>query len=148
MVVEDAARVIDKLKTRFRVETDLELADKLIVGRSTISNWRSRGRIPERYAKIAEGAVNWSSFGNTPLEWSDVERTALQLALLRLIRDFGDIATDYRKFLLEGGRAAAELWRYHVSACRDLSQEMATRDTDNAQACLQIMVHDEFFGPK
>lgn len=67
----DANAVIDRLKAIMRIETDIELATALGVSRSTVSVWRSRGKIP--YQEIVREAiknkfsVDWVLTGR----WSD-----------------------------------------------------------------------------
>jgi hypothetical protein len=55
----EAAELIDQLKKRLSVETDIELATRLLVSRSTDANWRNRDAVSERYSRIADGAVDW-----------------------------------------------------------------------------------------
>ena len=46
---------LEELKALFGVQTDIELAASLGIERSTIAQWRRRGRLPPRY-KIIAGA--------------------------------------------------------------------------------------------
>ena len=50
-----ADAVIDRLKQALRVQSDVELATALQVNKSTVSTWRSRGRVP--YPEVVKVAV-------------------------------------------------------------------------------------------
>ena len=109
--VNDAEEIIARLKAGFHLAFDSELAAKLMISGSSVANGRNRDSVPPRYQRIAAGKVNWGAFtsGGTS-EMSDIERAAM----LRLMRDFGDIATDYGAFLRKSGNAAAS-WRKYWS---------------------------------
>ena len=51
-----ADAVIDRLKQAMRVQSDVELAAALKVNKSTVSTWRSRGRVP--YPEAVKIAVD------------------------------------------------------------------------------------------
>ena len=104
--MENAAQVIEKLKTRFRVGTDTELATRLLISRSTVANWRNRDSVPERYRSIAHGQINWAAYSQPYGEMSDVERAAMRIAIMRLVRDFAEVANDYRVFMVRSTEAA------------------------------------------
>ena len=44
---------IEDLRETFAVETDDALAKALGIGRSTVTSWRRRGKVPERYGRLA-----------------------------------------------------------------------------------------------
>ncbi|WP_413873919.1 helix-turn-helix transcriptional regulator [Albidovulum sp.] len=50
-----ADAVIDRLKAAIRVRSDVDLAAALKVNKSTVSTWRSRGRVP--YPEVVKVAV-------------------------------------------------------------------------------------------
>lgn len=141
--MSNAVEIIDQLKKRFSVDTDVDLAVKLLVSRSAVANWRSRDHVPDRYARIASGATDWrvqyTMFG----EWSDIEREAMVLAVARLIRDFSDVGSDYSAFLSKAHRAAASVQMYHSNACTDLVNEMSASDTDSAVRACQRLFYNE-----
>jgi len=51
-----ADAVIDRLKQAMRVQADVDLAAALKVNKSTVSTWRSRGRVP--YQEVVKVAVD------------------------------------------------------------------------------------------
>lgn len=89
----EAENVIAKLKARFRVESDSDLAARLFVSRSTVANWRNRESVPSRYVRIAEGETNWAAFSRPPVETSNVELAALRLCASRLSVLCGTLVT-------------------------------------------------------
>ena len=146
--MNDAGEIIERLKVRFRVDSDSDLATKLMISRSSIANWRNRNSVPDRYQRIAEGEINWAAFSTGVVDMSSVERAAMRLAMLRLMRDFRDIATDYRSFLTKSGEAAASWPLYWARACKDLQVAMAERDSDDALNVVSLLAYDEVFATK
>ena len=51
---ESVDSTIAELRGVVGAQNDAELATKLSVDKSTVSGWRSRGRVPDRYVKIIE----------------------------------------------------------------------------------------------
>lgn len=146
--MEDAAHVIEKLKARFRVESDSELAARLLISRSSVANWRNRDSVPDRYRKIADGEVNWAAYSKPYGEMTDVERGAMRIAITRLIRDFGHVANDYRGFMEDSMRAAASWQTYWADACVDLYREMELRGSEDAHHTASLLVYNELFSGK
>jgi hypothetical protein len=141
--MNDTSKIIDQLKSRFQVSTDSDLAAKLLISRSSVANWRNRESIPDRYRKIADGELNWAAYSKPYGEMTDIESAAMRLAVLRLVQDYGDMATDYGQFLAKSGEASANWQKYWSSACADLYNEMETRGSDDAQTCVSIMAYNE-----
>jgi len=52
---DDIDAIISALRERLSAETDADLARKLRIDKSTISSWRSRRSVPNRFRKIASG---------------------------------------------------------------------------------------------
>ena len=146
--MNDASEVIERLKARFRVDSDSDLAARLLISRSTVANWRNRNSIPPRYQKIADGEIHWSGHSGPYGDLTDIERESLRLAMMRIVRDFGSIATDYRAFLEKSGEAAASWQIYCARATKDLYNEMAARGSDNANETVSIMAYNEVFAKK
>lgn len=143
--MNDANQIIEKLKQRFRVETDTDLAARLLISRSSVANWRNRDSVPDRYRKIAEGEVNWGMWSQPYGEMTDVERAAMRIAIMRLMRDFKVVAEDYRGFL-EQSMAAAMSWQmYWSTACTDLYNEMTVRESEDAHHCADLLVYNQYF---
>ena len=139
-----ASEIIDRLKVRYRVGSDSDLALRLLVSRSTIANWRNRNRVPARYARIAKGETVPEVWGGAYGEWPEVERVAMRLALMRLIRDFPHVGETYEGFILGSLEAATRLQEYHEQATLDLSKAMDDRDSADAHAVAQLLALEEF----
>ena len=62
--------------------TDAELARMLGVDQSTISSWRSRGRVPERFVKMLDTGKKAGS-SEAPQVWGELRERAQTIALIR-----------------------------------------------------------------
>lgn len=62
--------------------TDAELARMLGVDQSTISSWRSRGRVPERFVKMLDTGKKAGS-SEAPQVWGELQERAQTIALIR-----------------------------------------------------------------
>ncbi|MDR0810041.1 MAG: hypothetical protein LBE86_13100 [Gemmobacter sp.] len=141
---DDVNEKIELLKRRFRVITDEGLAKRLHLGRSTVTSWRRRGSIPERYIQMAEGQATFlPDFLDKAL--TDVDRAAMTLALVRLIKGFGAEITDYRSYLSKGGFLNAQMAIGVEKAFLDITALMVEEDMTDAHQCLNLIVYNEFF---
>jgi Bacteriophage CI repressor helix-turn-helix domain len=77
--VEDT---IAHLRTAVGATTDAELARRLDVDQSTISSWRARGRVPNRYVKELLSPANERT-ADHPAIWGEMENRAIGIALAR-----------------------------------------------------------------
>jgi hypothetical protein len=141
-VVETADDVIERLKSRLHAATDQGLAEKLSVGRSTITSWRRRGSVPPRYARIAD--LGQSADLGRMAEWSKEERAALNLALFRLTKGYAAQIVDYPTFLMKVGFLGKQLVGQMDRALLDLNAEMDARGLDDAEQCVNLMVYESF----
>lgn len=138
--------LIAKLKARYRVDTDQDLAKALRLGRSTVATWRNRGSVPKKYEDLANGEVLFQFYGETPWEsWSDLEKAGMELALMRLMRDFKGVSHDFSGFLARSQAIPLALPEYHGQACSDIASQMADLNESSVRACLQRLVYEEFF---
>lgn len=71
---------LEALKKKMRAASDAELARKLRVDKSTISSWKARGKVPDRYIGILNGDSHQFIL-TTPPKWSTIEAKAFGLAL-------------------------------------------------------------------
>jgi hypothetical protein len=143
---KNSEAVINRLKTRFRIESDAELAERLRLSRSAVANWRNRGEVPKRYVDIADGAPNQPVWSNPSLKGyaTDIETAAELLAAMRLVRDFGDIAKDYNAFLARAKEAALSVTSYRVQACTDIAAGVDNRDGQmDAYTVALLIAHSE-----
>lgn len=119
---EDVEHVINCLKRAYGAETDAELAKALDVGRSTVTAWRSRGSVPMRYRRRIPGEDK-SAVSEAPLHWSDEEREAFKLALLRFVRANPSMFASFRGFL-DARSSFGDFWLLHQKAKRDIIERM------------------------
>ncbi len=144
---QQADLVVDRLKTRFRVQTDQELADALKLGRSTVTSWRRRGSIPDIYVRMS-----WTDafvpLGLSTNVWTPTEHAAFNLGMMRLIKGFGIKLEDYPGFLSKSGFRAAQLYSTVQQALTDLTSEMKARQVEDPAQCVNLMVYEEFFASK
>lgn len=141
---KDVEEKIETLKRRFHVSTDQGLAEKLRLGRSTVTSWRRRGAIPERYVQMAEGQTTFMpDFLDEGL--TEVDRAAMQLALMRLIKGFGAQMVDYRDYLSKGGFLLPQMAVGVEKAFLDLTRKLSESENSDITQCLNLIVYDEFF---
>lgn len=143
----DVEKSIEALKRRFKVATDQGLADRLRLGRSTVTSWRRRGTVPDRYVRfLSESPASLPDFLDP--KFDPVERQALVLALWRLIRANGPKITDYRTFLQHGGYLPAQLAVGIEKALLDLTARMTEHDLDDVHKALNLIVFEDYFPEK
>ena len=144
---KDVESVILLLKQRFQAATDQTLANRLALGRSTITSWRRRGTVPDRYVRMAE--IGTAMDFKAPYEsWTAVEKSAMTLALMRLIKGYGTKYTTYPMFLSYGGFLGPQLLLAIEKALIDLSTQMTERAIEDPTQCVNLIVFEEFFDPK
>lgn len=146
-MTDDVEEVLESLKRRFRASTDQALAERLSLGRSTVTSWRRRGSIPERYARLAQEVLSFPPDFVDP-RWTATERAALSLALLRLIKGFGAQLTDYPTVLAKQGFLPAQLAMSVERALLELSARMTESGIEDPTQCLSLMAYEEFFANK
>lgn len=141
----NADELIEMLKRQLRVETDEGLAERLHVGRSTVTSWRRRGSVPERYVKFAsETPTSLPDFLDP--RFDPAEKNALILALVRLIRGGGaEITADYKSFLSRGPFLPAQMATGLEKALLDITARMEAEQLEDARQALNLIVYDEFF---
>lgn len=148
-VKEDVDVIIAKLKAKFRVRTDTELATALHLGRSTIAAWKNRESIPEKYVQIANGEYLHEFYGETPWRlWAPLEQAGMELAIMRLMRDYSEMLADYSAFLKDGPSVPVVLADYHGKAISDLAEKMADLGLEDEKRALHLLVFEEFFKVK
>ena len=144
---QDVGDIIAKLKKRYRVDTDQDLAESMGLGKSTVAGWRNRRSVPKRYALLARDAFAPSYVLPFP-SWSPVESQVIRLALFRMIRDYQDTVTDYEAYLTKGRFVVEQLLEYTHEALLDVDAEMRVRASIEVDQCVQILIFREFFAPK
>ncbi len=143
----DVEEAIAALMKRFRVATDQALADRLRVGRSTVTSWRRRGAVPERYMRLAsERPTALPDILDPNLD--PMERDAWVLALVRLLLGPGARIVDYPTFLRDGPFLPRQLAVGLEKALLDLSARMEESGFDDPRQALNLIVFEDFFSPK
>lgn len=143
----DVEEAIAALMKRFRVSTDQGLADRLRVGRSTVTSWRRRGAVPERYMRLAsERPTALPDILDPSLD--PVERDAWVLALVRLVLGPAARIVDYPTFLRDGPFLPRQLAVGLEKALLDLSARMEESGFDDPRQALNLIVFEDFFSPK
>lgn len=144
----DAAEdILAALQTRMKVSTDQGLADALGLGRSTVTSWRRRGRVPARYARLVERDTQerlQAAFNYELLSYE--EQAALCLAIMRMhLGGFLTQLDTYPEFLRNGASIPLQIMKNMEDALRDLLAEMEEEGFDDPQQCVNAMVFKEFF---
>lgn len=145
---DDVEATIAALMKRFRVETDQGLAERLRLGRSTVTSWRRRGSVPERYLRMATEARPTSLPDILNPSLDPVEKNAWVLALIRLSFGPGTQIKDYSAFLMHGPFLPSQLAVGLEKALLDLISRMAESGIDDPRQALNLIVFEEFFSPK
>ncbi len=68
----------------------------------------------------------------------------MQLAIMRMIRDYQVLLTDYETAMTRGHKLPAAMADMHGEACSDIATRMADHGMD-AQAAMQLCIYGEFF---
>lgn len=143
----DVEEEIAALRKRFRVDTDQGLADRLMLGRSTVTSWRRRGSVPDRYMRLAsERPTSLPDILDPSLD--PVERDAWVLALVRLILGSGAKIIDYPTFLRDGPFLPKQLAVGLEKAVLDLNARMEEAGSDDPRQALNLIVFEDFFSSK
>lgn len=139
----DPEAVIEQLKAKFNVDTDVELARKLRIEKSTVSSWKSRGRVPNRFLRILSGEDH-QFIAAPPIGWGEEEQAAFSLALFRFSRAFADIIAkgEYRSLVQLFTPASSHFWWLMSQAQQDLIKRQAHSGVSVSAAEALVMFDD------
>jgi hypothetical protein len=144
----EAEKDIARLKDFLGVSSEAELARALMIGQSTISSWKARGRVPDRMLRILRGD-NTLALGSAPVTWSDAEKAALGLALVRFCRLHGAaVASGDFRAMLDIASRPDDLWSLFRAAQRDLVEEADQQNVPGHLTALSVILHDEAVNPE
>lgn len=133
---------IAALRSHFGVASDVELANKLRVNKSTVSSWRARGSVPQRFRDILSGQPH-QFMHSPPLKWGEDEQAAFSLALFRFSRLVA-ATTELEKYrdvlTMFGGRAFPAFWLMMDAAQRDLAERSGEH---KLSTLLALLIHDD-----
>ena len=134
--------VIAGLKQQMGVSSDADLARSLRIDKSTISSWRSRGRVPMRFLNILKGDSSLA-LGAPPLHWAGHENAALALALFRYGRAFGQElhSGDFETAMRLVGNPH-DLWTLFRHAQSDLQRTME-EGHHQLMSAASVLVHQD-----
>lgn len=142
----DAEDVLNALQARLKVSTDQALADALNLGRSTVTSWRRRGKVPARYARLVEQDAQERLKAAFQFEMlSEEEQAAFCLALMRMHKGFLADLQSYPEFLRRSGFIPTQVRVQMEKALSDILAEMEREDYQDARQCLNALVFAEFF---
>lgn len=146
-MLESAEATIQGLRRALSAKSDAELARTLGIDQSTISSWRARGSVPQKFVKLlrssgtsaASGPIDWSTLE----AWPELQERSRAIGVLRFILLRSDVAKsgdadramgifiDQKPFWLL-------LWR----AAHDLGVKMQALGVEMATAQALILQHD------
>jgi hypothetical protein len=141
--MEDIDAQLERLKSHFGVDKDAELARKLMVDKRTVSAWRARGGLPDRYKSILEGG-DPQTVMTPPARWDEHERAAFDLAMLRLARAVlpETTAGEFRPVMQAYGGAWAFFWALMIEARHDIVAQMNSGPKE-VRSAFAILVHSD-----
>lgn len=106
-----------ELRSVVGAKNDAELARRLKIDQSTISSWKARGRVPQKFTKLLEES---EAKPQPPEVWPELQDRATAVALVRFI-----------------------LLRSELARSRDVDQAIATlRDLKPFWLAMHRAVHD------
>lgn len=138
----DSQSTIEALKLKMNASSDADLARKLAVDKRTVSAWRTRGGVPERYTAILDGGTH-QTIMTPPLKWGQYEECAFRLALFRFtrVKAAAAISNDFRTIFDAFGRPRG-FWLLMVRCQRDIATVMEER-TDSPDTAIALLMHDD-----
>lgn len=139
-MADDVDEIVAALRKRLGAETDADLARKLRINKSTISSWRARGNVPDRFHGILRGD-NHQSVATPPLKWSEHETAAFNAALFRFARlACSQVDLNNHRASLEAfsGRAGALFWPLMLETEKDLAL-----DEQDSPSRLGLLIYDD-----
>lgn len=139
---EMISKYIDDLKKHVGAKTDTELARLLSLDKRTVSAWRSRKSVPQRFLNLLSGKGEATDL--VPFhKMSPLDKNAFSLALFRYTRVMGDLAQngDYRD-VWEEFRTGFNFWALMISARNDISEALRQR-ADHPATALALVLHDD-----
>lgn len=138
----DVEDTIEGLKLRLNAATDSDLARKLAVDKRTVSAWRARGAVPDRYRAITSGDSH-QTIMTPPRGWGEYEEYAFRLALFRFTRVSAGVAQSgsYSDIVSTFGRPHG-FWLLLRRCQQDLASVMEDR-ADHLHLAFALLLHDD-----
>lgn len=82
MMQQTVDATISGLRSAVNAKSEAELARLLGIDQSTISSWRSRGRVPQRFVKMLE-TIDKGAAAEPPQVWGELQDRATSVSLVR-----------------------------------------------------------------
>jgi hypothetical protein len=133
---------IASLRTSVSAKSDADLARKLGVDQSTISAWRSRGRVPNRFLQLLDDRSKGAA-SKPPQVWGELQDRAQAVTLLRftLLRQGVAQSRDIDR-ALPLFRDLKPFWLMMHRAVHELRMKMEALHVDLATAQALLMQDD------
>lgn len=138
----DAEATILALRRKLGAASDADLARMLLVDKRTVSAWRSRGSVPDRYTAILEGESH-QTIMTPPIKWGRHEECAFRLALFRYtrVRAAAAVSNDFRT-IFDAFAHPRSFWTLMIRSQRDIANAMEDR-TDSVDTAMALVMHDD-----
>lgn len=130
--------VIQSLRAVVGAKNDAELARQLKIDQSTISSWRARGRVPERFATLLEAKPSPSAD-----VWPELNDRGTAVALARYVILRQHVATQGDTELAFSAFAEVKpFWLVMHRAVHDLQAKMKALNVELSTAAALILQED------
>lgn len=142
-----AEEKIDTLKRMLNAKSDAELARKLGIDKRTVSSWKIRGKIPERFELMIEGKAGSHAYGTAPAYWSGIENIAMSLAAIRYSEVVSEASSskDFES-ILSMAFHPEDIWTLHREAYSDLCEVMKA-GSHSFESAVAVLIHRELDEP-
>jgi hypothetical protein len=143
---KDADEAVEELKKLLRAGNDAELARALKLDKRTVSAWRARKRVPQRYIEMLNGQSS-AAVAVGPVYWSYQEQAAFSLTLFRYSRSFQNEFNCYNisQALRVLSSSSDDFWALMKDAQRDL---MNVDMSNSPGSALAVLIHEDMKSPK
>lgn len=134
--------MIAALRVSVSAKNDAELARLIGVDQSTISSWRARGRLPQRFAKMIDGSAAMPS-GKPPEFWGELQECAHVVALIRYTLIRADVALSSNVDLaISAFMDIVPFWLVMHRAVHEIQLKMEALNVDVQTAQILLMQED------
>lgn len=133
---------IQQLRDTFSATSDSDLAKKLRIDKSTVSSWRSRGRVPSRFVKLLDEQPPREQ-AQAPDHWNELQETALGLSQLRFTLMTKDIAVsgDVERAMITFMNTK-NYWAVLYRAVHEIQEKQSALNVDHDTAAALLMQED------
>ena len=144
MILSETDDAVERLKAHFKVATDADLARRLAVDKSTVSAWRARQKLPQRYQRMLEGDDHQAGL-TPPARWGDYEKAAFELAVFRFARatskELGE--GDFRALFQIYTKVFGVIWSMQRQAQQDIAAQIEKGRVEHPREATILLIHDD-----